>query len=82
MFISFKKCFLIKATNESHENFMEITLQSIVKCQDECSLNFIFREKADACYSSVRDTGRCQIFYVLCEVTIEGSKPKAGQDKT
>lgn len=62
MFISLKKCFLIIRTNEGHEIFMEITLQSSLKCQDVCSLDFIFRERADASYSSVRDTGRCQIF--------------------
>lgn len=54
--------FLDNRNNEGHENFMEITLQSSLKCQDACSLDFIFREKADASYSSVRDTGRCQIF--------------------
>lgn len=35
MFIGAKKCFLITETNEGHEDFMETTLQSTLKCQDE-----------------------------------------------
>lgn len=35
MFIGPKKCLLITETNEGHEDFMETTLQSTLKCQDE-----------------------------------------------
>ena len=74
MFIGPKKCFLITGTYEGCEDSLETTLQSTVKCQDECWLFNSYLGGRLMCITAVWEIqADVKLLQVPCEVTVGGS---------